>query len=91
LPKPKVITISSVILALPSITSKLKAVGCTLWVRSTTIRPFSRSAHIIVPVYPVWPKEFKVNNFPQGGLAWMGRVSHPNALLLLYGSPSYLV
>ncbi len=76
-------TISSVILALPSIIDKLKAVGCTLWVKSTTMRPLSRSAHIIVPVYPVWPKELSVNSFPHGGFACIGRVSHPKALLLL--------
>lgn len=34
-----------------------KAVGWTLLVSNTTISYLGRSAHIIVPVKPVWPNE----------------------------------
>ena len=66
-------------------------VGCTLLVKRTTIKFLSRSAHIIVPVYPVCPNEFKEKKWPQGGFYDIGTVSHPNALLFWYGNPSTLV
>lgn len=65
-----------------------KAVGWTLLVSRTTTNYLSLSAHIIVPVNPVCPKEFGENKCPHGGLSWMGTVSQPKALLLLYGKPS---
>ncbi len=57
------------------------ALGWTLFVKNTIIKSLSLSAHIIVPVKPVCPKEFGENKCPQGGCSWIGTVSHPKALL----------
>ena len=82
--KPRVLTTSSEIYLLAyKFVGEWPSTGCTLFVKNTIIKSLSLSAHIIVPVYPVWPKEFNENRVPQGGFYWIGTVSQPSALLLL--------
>jgi hypothetical protein len=59
----------------------LAELGWTLLVRIDMIKSLSLSAQIDVPVKPVWPNELFENLCPQGGLAWIGIVSHPKALV----------
>jgi len=60
-------TIESLISVLAYLMRIFISDGCTLLVKNIIISFRELSAHIIVPVYPVCPKESGEKSLPQGG------------------------